>query len=157
MLSYDFKVFHSNQVETFCKILCSGRRAYVRNVVYDTSPLIIHANGVIKPFIDTLGNYIPNAWNPKDGCTACLERTINMSNFKVRLRYNSTPNKLSTFFNSTGIWISISVSGSFCQEEWNKFWQIYHSTCYSKLPAKQNSHFPIQTGNLSFKCHAILF
>jgi hypothetical protein len=57
----------------------------VRNVVYDTSPLIIHGNGVVKPYIDTLGNYIPKAWNPKEGCTACLERTINMSNLKVRI------------------------------------------------------------------------
>ena len=55
------------------------------NVVYDTSPLIIHGNAATKPYIDTLGNYVPKSWNPKDGCTACLERTIKMSNLKVRV------------------------------------------------------------------------
>jgi hypothetical protein len=57
----------------------------VKNVAYDTSPLLIHGNGDVKPYIDTLGNYIPKAWNTKDGCTACLERTINLSNLKVRV------------------------------------------------------------------------
>ena len=71
----------------------------MQNIVYGTFPLIIHGNGVSKPHIDALAHYIPKAWNPKDGCTECLENTIDLSKIKVRRRNLSKMNmKLFDFY-----------------------------------------------------------
>lgn len=45
----------------------------VRNVLYDTLPVIVHGNGPTKLQINYLGNYIPNTWTFESGCTVCHE------------------------------------------------------------------------------------
>ncbi|XP_037832688.1 multifunctional procollagen lysine hydroxylase and glycosyltransferase LH3 [Kryptolebias marmoratus] len=43
----------------------------VRNVAYDTLPVIIHGNGPTKLQLNYLGNYVPTAWTYEDGCGTC--------------------------------------------------------------------------------------
>ena len=85
MLNYDLKVFSFITIRIFVNInlVFIGAECYMHNIVYNTFPLIIHGNGAGKQYINMLGNYIPKAWNPKDGCIACLERTIKLSYLKV--------------------------------------------------------------------------
>ncbi|XP_014268231.1 procollagen-lysine,2-oxoglutarate 5-dioxygenase 1 [Maylandia zebra] len=45
----------------------------LRNVLYDTLPVIVHGNGPTKLQINYLGNYIPNTWTFESGCTVCHE------------------------------------------------------------------------------------
>lgn len=51
----------------------------VRNVLYDTLPVIIHGNGPTKLQINYLGNYIPNTWTFESGCTVCHEDLRSLS------------------------------------------------------------------------------
>uniref|UniRef100_A0A669F797 Procollagen-lysine,2-oxoglutarate 5-dioxygenase 1 n=1 Tax=Oreochromis niloticus TaxID=8128 RepID=A0A669F797_ORENI len=51
----------------------------VRNVLYDTLPVIIHGNGPTKLQINYLGNYIPNTWTFESGCTVCREDLRSLS------------------------------------------------------------------------------
>uniref|UniRef100_A0A8C9STB1 procollagen-lysine 5-dioxygenase n=1 Tax=Scleropages formosus TaxID=113540 RepID=A0A8C9STB1_SCLFO len=46
-------------------------RVRVRNVAYDTLPIIIHGNGPTKLQLNYLGNYIPTAWTHDSGCGIC--------------------------------------------------------------------------------------
>jgi len=55
----------------------------LHNKIYNTRPSCIHGNGDTKEFIDTIGNFIPLAWNPEDGCTACLDDTIDIRQLNV--------------------------------------------------------------------------
>ncbi|XP_061816438.1 multifunctional procollagen lysine hydroxylase and glycosyltransferase LH3 [Nerophis lumbriciformis] len=43
----------------------------VRNVAYDTLPVVIHGNGPTKLHLNYLGNYVPKAWTYEDGCGIC--------------------------------------------------------------------------------------
>ncbi|XP_047242064.1 multifunctional procollagen lysine hydroxylase and glycosyltransferase LH3 [Girardinichthys multiradiatus] len=43
----------------------------VRNVAYDTLPVIIHGNGPTKLQLNYLGNYVPTAWTYEQGCGTC--------------------------------------------------------------------------------------
>lgn len=43
----------------------------VRNVAYDTLPVVIHGNGPTKLPLNYLGNYVPNGWTPQGGCGFC--------------------------------------------------------------------------------------
>lgn len=45
----------------------------VRNVAYDTLPVVIHGNGPTKLQLNYLGNYVPTAWTFEDGCGICDE------------------------------------------------------------------------------------
>lgn len=45
-------------------------RVRVRNVAYDTLPIVIHGNGPTKLQLNYLGNYVPWGWSP-DGCGDC--------------------------------------------------------------------------------------
>ena len=75
----------------------SGKLSYLHNKIYNTRPSCIHGNGrITKEFIDTIGNYIPLVWNPEDGCTACLDDTIDTRELNV---------KYSTSF-TDGLWNS---------------------------------------------------
>uniref|UniRef100_A0A669BKQ2 Procollagen-lysine,2-oxoglutarate 5-dioxygenase 1 n=1 Tax=Oreochromis niloticus TaxID=8128 RepID=A0A669BKQ2_ORENI len=55
----------------------------VRNVLYDTLPVIIHGNGPTKLQINYLGNYIPNTWTFESGCTVCREDLRSLSALQV--------------------------------------------------------------------------
>ncbi|XP_024120410.1 multifunctional procollagen lysine hydroxylase and glycosyltransferase LH3 isoform X2 [Oryzias melastigma] len=46
-------------------------RARVRNVAYDTLPVVIHGNGPTKLQLNYLGNYVPTAWTYENGCGIC--------------------------------------------------------------------------------------
>ena len=39
-------------------------------------PLVLHGNGPTKLLINTLGNYLPRAWNSKDQCTSCWDDSL---------------------------------------------------------------------------------
>ncbi|KAM4536903.1 multifunctional procollagen lysine hydroxylase and glycosyltransferase LH3 [Odontesthes bonariensis] len=43
----------------------------VRNVAYDTLPVIIHGNGPTKLQLNYLANYVPTAWTYENGCGNC--------------------------------------------------------------------------------------
>ncbi len=60
-----------------------GKESYVQNTVYNTVPVVIHANGPSKLFLNTLGNYIPKGWNPEDGCLNCWEDMTELDAAKV--------------------------------------------------------------------------
>ncbi|XP_029435184.1 procollagen-lysine,2-oxoglutarate 5-dioxygenase 1 isoform X2 [Rhinatrema bivittatum] len=45
----------------------------LRNMVYDTLPVVIHGNGPTKVQLNYLGNYIPDSWTFEMGCTVCEE------------------------------------------------------------------------------------
>ncbi|XP_037533039.1 multifunctional procollagen lysine hydroxylase and glycosyltransferase LH3 [Nematolebias whitei] len=43
----------------------------LRNVAYDTLPVIIHGNGPTKLQLNYLGNYVPTVWTYEHGCGIC--------------------------------------------------------------------------------------
>ena len=55
---------------------------YLQNIVFDHRPLVLHGNGPSKLHLNTLGNYIPQAWNSEDQCTSCWENTIEFESLK---------------------------------------------------------------------------
>ncbi|XP_021519759.1 multifunctional procollagen lysine hydroxylase and glycosyltransferase LH3 isoform X1 [Meriones unguiculatus] len=46
-------------------------RVRIRNVAYDTLPVVVHGNGPTKLQLSYLGNYVPNGWTPGGGCGFC--------------------------------------------------------------------------------------
>nr|CAH0113763.1 unnamed protein product [Daphnia galeata] len=59
-----------------------GTESHLQNTVYNTVPLVIHANGPTKLFLNTLGNYIPKSWNAEEGCLNCWEDMNNLEKKK---------------------------------------------------------------------------
>ncbi|XP_021914399.1 procollagen-lysine,2-oxoglutarate 5-dioxygenase 1 isoform X2 [Zootermopsis nevadensis] len=53
-----------------------GHEAYLQNTVYNTVPLVVHGNGLSKPVLNTLGNYLASSWNSEDGCLSCWDDSI---------------------------------------------------------------------------------
>ena len=37
---------------------------------------MLHGNGPSKTALNSIGNYVPEAWNKEDGCTACWEDVL---------------------------------------------------------------------------------
>ena len=76
---FDSKVFHfpsSTALSVYSlriSFQLQGTESYIQNTVYSTVPLVIHANGPTKLFLNTLGNYIPKGWNSEEGCLTCWE------------------------------------------------------------------------------------
>ncbi|KAG5900593.1 hypothetical protein JTB14_017451 [Gonioctena quinquepunctata] len=52
---------------------------FIRNVETKTEPLILHGNGVSKPTLNYLSNYVPNTWNSFDGCRQCADGHIDLN------------------------------------------------------------------------------
>ncbi|PNJ85608.1 PLOD3 isoform 9, partial [Pongo abelii] len=46
-------------------------RVRIRNVAYDTLPVVVHGNGPTKLQLNYLGNYVPKGWTPEGGCGFC--------------------------------------------------------------------------------------
>ncbi|XP_046523639.1 multifunctional procollagen lysine hydroxylase and glycosyltransferase LH3 isoform X3 [Equus quagga] len=46
-------------------------RVRIRNVAYDTLPVVVHGNGPTKLQLNYLGNYVPKGWTPEGGCGYC--------------------------------------------------------------------------------------
>ena len=57
-----------------------GRRPFVYNFLTNTTPSFLHsqASGA-KYLMGPFANYIPNEWNPIDGCLSCLQDTKDLS------------------------------------------------------------------------------
>lgn len=51
----------------------------VRNVAYDTLPVIIHGNGPTKLQLNYLSNYVPTAWTYEHGCGICDDDLLVLS------------------------------------------------------------------------------
>ncbi|KAM6908893.1 multifunctional procollagen lysine hydroxylase and glycosyltransferase LH3 [Xenentodon cancila] len=54
-------------------------RVRVRNVAYDTLPIVIHGNGPTKLQLNYLGNYVPTAWTYENGCSVCDDDLLLLS------------------------------------------------------------------------------
>uniref|UniRef100_A0A9J7YCM1 procollagen-lysine 5-dioxygenase n=1 Tax=Cyprinus carpio carpio TaxID=630221 RepID=A0A9J7YCM1_CYPCA len=54
-------------------------RVRVRNVAYDTLPVVIHGNGPTKLQLNYLGNYVPTAWTYEHGCGICDDDLLDLS------------------------------------------------------------------------------
>ena len=52
------------------------KEPYLQNVIYDTTPLVVHGNGPTNMALNNLGNYLAQAWNTEDQCTACWEDNL---------------------------------------------------------------------------------
>lgn len=50
-----------------------GGKASLINTVYKTKPLVLHGNGRSKLSLNSLGNYLVQAWNSEGGCVMCWE------------------------------------------------------------------------------------
>ena len=55
------------------------RRPFVYNFFTNSTPSFLHGQGSAKDILDLLSNYIPNEWNPIDGCLSCLQDTKDLS------------------------------------------------------------------------------
>ena len=46
------------------------------NKEFNTDPLVIHGNGPTKRILNSLGNYIPRAWDKDNQCTSCWDNNL---------------------------------------------------------------------------------
>jgi uncharacterized protein Usg len=53
---------------------------YLANTAFGSEPAVIHGNGPSKLILNSLGNYLPEAWNKEDGCTSCWEENLTFAN-----------------------------------------------------------------------------
>ena len=74
---------HSISLNIATRCCGTGKESYIQNTVYSTVPLVIHANGPTKLFLNTLSNYVPKGWNPDDSCLNCWENMIDLEKKKV--------------------------------------------------------------------------
>uniref|UniRef100_A0A7N6FI37 procollagen-lysine 5-dioxygenase n=1 Tax=Anabas testudineus TaxID=64144 RepID=A0A7N6FI37_ANATE len=58
------------------KLIMMTSRVRVRNVAYDTLPVVIHGNGPTKLQLNYLGNYVPTAWTYENGCGICDDNLL---------------------------------------------------------------------------------
>uniref|UniRef100_A0A452U6J6 Procollagen-lysine,2-oxoglutarate 5-dioxygenase 3 n=1 Tax=Ursus maritimus TaxID=29073 RepID=A0A452U6J6_URSMA len=59
-------------------------RVRIRNVAYDTLPVVVHGNGPTKLQLNYLGNYVPNGWGPQGGCGFCGQDRRTLPGGQVR-------------------------------------------------------------------------
>uniref|UniRef100_UPI00358F0521 multifunctional procollagen lysine hydroxylase and glycosyltransferase LH3-like n=1 Tax=Myxine glutinosa TaxID=7769 RepID=UPI00358F0521 len=60
-----------------------NNRVRIRNMAYDTLPVLIHGNGPTKIHLNYLGNYIPREWTYEMGCgRSCDHDTLDLSKTK---------------------------------------------------------------------------
>lgn len=71
------------KVEKWFSTQFIGTESHLQNTVYNTVPLVIHANGPTKLFLNTLGNYLPKSWNSEEGCLNCWEDMNSLEKKKV--------------------------------------------------------------------------
>uniref|UniRef100_A0A8C5FU23 procollagen-lysine 5-dioxygenase n=1 Tax=Gadus morhua TaxID=8049 RepID=A0A8C5FU23_GADMO len=62
-------------------------RVRVRNVAYDTLPVVIHGNGPTKLQLNYLGNYVPTAWTHENGCGVCDNDVLDLNDLPLPLVY----------------------------------------------------------------------
>ncbi|KAK0081805.1 hypothetical protein PV326_007483 [Microctonus aethiopoides] len=56
-----------------------GNDSYLHNTLYNTIPLIVHGNGLSKQILNSLGNYLANAWTPDNGCLNCHDNITELA------------------------------------------------------------------------------
>lgn len=84
-LDHKAEIFQNlNGALTDVELRFIGKETHLQNTAYNTLPLVIHANGPTKLFLNTLGNYIPKAWNPEDGCLSCWDNMISLEKKKPK-------------------------------------------------------------------------
>lgn len=59
-----------------------NKRVRVRNLVFDTLPVVVHGNGPTKLQLNYVGNYVPLAWTFETGCTVCKEGLKSLAGWK---------------------------------------------------------------------------
>ncbi|XP_045469942.1 procollagen-lysine,2-oxoglutarate 5-dioxygenase [Harmonia axyridis] len=61
-----------NEVEIVEKESKENPKYKLKNVITHTEPMLVHGNGPSKKTaLNYIGNYLPNGWNPEDGCVSC--------------------------------------------------------------------------------------
>ncbi|XP_058805579.1 procollagen-lysine,2-oxoglutarate 5-dioxygenase isoform X2 [Phymastichus coffea] len=55
-----------------------GNEAYVQNTAYNSVPMVLHGNGPSKLLLNSLGNYVAEAWSPEEGCLECWEGAVEL-------------------------------------------------------------------------------
>jgi len=84
-LDHRAEIFQNlNGAQSDIELRFKGKESYIQNTVYSTVPLVIHANGPTKLFLNTLSNYIPKGWNPDDSCLNCWENMIDLEKKKPK-------------------------------------------------------------------------
>ncbi|CAH0716184.1 unnamed protein product, partial [Brenthis ino] len=68
-----------------------GEFPYLKNVVSNTRPLIVHGNGPSKLILNQFSNYLAKAWSAHEGCAMCDEK-------RTPLKEDSLPNVLMAVF-----------------------------------------------------------
>ncbi|XP_044750581.1 procollagen-lysine,2-oxoglutarate 5-dioxygenase isoform X2 [Coccinella septempunctata] len=60
----------------------------LKNLITHTEPMIVHGNGPSKSTaLNYIGNYLPNGWNPNDGCVSCKVGQFDLSSKEEDLPY----------------------------------------------------------------------
>ncbi|XP_066493442.1 procollagen-lysine,2-oxoglutarate 5-dioxygenase 1 [Tiliqua scincoides] len=59
-----------------------NKRVRVRNLVFDSLPVVIHGNGPTKLQLNYLGNYVPQTWTFESGCSLCKEGLKSLTGWK---------------------------------------------------------------------------
>lgn len=80
-------LFYSDEIALKMK----NHEAYVENTAMKTTPVILHANGPTntKLELNNLGNYLARSWSSGEGCIACKENTISLSDKEVTFTVKS--------------------------------------------------------------------
>jgi hypothetical protein len=88
------------KVEKWFSTQFIGTESHLQNTVYNTVPLVIHANGPTKLFLNTLGNYLPKSWNSEEGCLNCWEDMNSLEKKKVGNHFKTIarPRNIINFF-----------------------------------------------------------
>ncbi|XP_078044009.1 procollagen lysyl hydroxylase isoform X5 [Augochlora pura] len=79
-LDHKSDIFHSLYAAVAdVELKFEGGKASLINSVYNTKPLILHGNGRSKLSLNSLGNYLAQAWNSETGCVMCWEGTVELN------------------------------------------------------------------------------
>ncbi|XP_043260024.1 procollagen-lysine,2-oxoglutarate 5-dioxygenase isoform X1 [Colletes gigas] len=79
-LDHKSEIFHNLYAAVAdVELKFEGRKTSLQNTVYNTQPLVLHGNGNSKLSLNSLSNYLAQAWNTEDGCLECWEGTIELN------------------------------------------------------------------------------
>ncbi|XP_048397961.1 procollagen-lysine,2-oxoglutarate 5-dioxygenase 2 isoform X2 [Stegostoma tigrinum] len=79
-LDHRSKIFQSlNGAVDEVELRFEPARVRIRNIIFDTLPVLIHGNRQTKHLLNYLGNYVPDAWTSETGCTVCIEDLLDLS------------------------------------------------------------------------------
>lgn len=58
-------------VATEVDLRYKGKESFIQNIAYSTDPSIVFGGLASRIYINSLGNFLADAWNPVDGCKHC--------------------------------------------------------------------------------------